>query len=97
MCRPAIGLRFLLHLQSGLFDPSVVPPPAALLSAETQETTRRLVGFRAGVYEELLFRLILLSAVVWVLRSLDFARGKRLHGGSGHQSVFLPCHYLGPM
>jgi len=34
----AIGLRFLLHLQSGLFDPSVVPPPAALLSAETQET-----------------------------------------------------------
>ncbi len=94
----AIGLRFLLHLQSGLFDPSVVPPPAALLSAETQETTRRLVGFLgAGVYEELLFRLILLSAVVWVLRSLDFAPAASVFTAALATSLFFAlAHYLGP-
>jgi hypothetical protein len=94
----AIGLRFLLHLQSGLFDPSAAPPPAALLAADAHETARRLVGFLgAGVYEELLFRLILLSSVVWVLRSLDMAPGASVFTAALSTSLFFAlAHYIGP-
>lgn len=93
----AFCLRFMLHLQSGLFDPSVAPP-AASLSPETQETARRLVGFfGAGVYEELLFRLILLSGCAWVLRSLEMRPAASVLTAALTTSMFFAlAHYLGP-
>lgn len=93
----ALCLRFVLHLQSGLFDPGVASP-AASLSAETQETARRLVGFLgAGVYEELLFRLILLSGVVWLLRSLEATPATSVLTAALATSLFFAlAHYIGP-
>lgn len=65
----AICLRMILHMQDVLsqsFSPEAV---AAAVSANISSTFGNLVMFLgAGIYEELLFRLIFLTAAIWVLR-----------------------------
>ena len=97
----ALLLRVILHLQSSFFDPTLLSPdmaaPAAL-SVEVKETFRRLVGFLgAGVYEELLFRLILLSSVAWFLRRLDATPTVSIVIAAITTSLFFAAaHYVGP-
>ncbi len=97
----AILLRVILHIQSSFFDPALFSPdmatPAAL-SVEAQETFRRLVGFLgAGVYEELLFRLILLSSVAWFLRRMDATPAVSITFAAIATSLFFAtAHYIGP-
>jgi len=51
----------------------------------------------AGVYEELLFRLIFLSAVIALLRWLHLSRRESVIVGIGLASVvFSAAHYIGP-
>ncbi len=74
----AVCLRLILQLQgvllqsiAGSWQPVL---PAAL---GTAQKVRGLIGFLgAGVYEELLFRLILLSLVGWVLSRIPGKRGQ---------------------
>lgn len=97
----ALLLRVILHIQSSFFDPALFSPdvvPPAALSVEAKETFRRLVGFLgAGVYEELLFRLILLSSVAWFLRQLDATRTVSIVIAAIATSLFFAAaHYVGP-
>ena len=92
----AFCLRLVLLLQSTFFDPGLSVPAA--LSAEAQDTARQLVGFLgAGVYEELLFRLIMLSTVVWLLRQFGAQATASLVAAALLTSVvFAAAHYVGP-
>ena len=97
----ALVLRVILHIQSSFFDPALFSPdtvtPAAL-SVDTKETLRRLIGFLgAGVYEELLFRLILLSSIAWFLRQMDATPAVSIAIAVIGTSLFFACaHYIGP-
>ena len=59
---------------------------------------RTAVGYLgAGIYEELLFRLIFLSLVIWALRGLKVQRGLGLAAAIIFTSlVFSAAHYVGP-
>jgi hypothetical protein len=96
----ALFLRVILQVQSSFFDPSLFSPDTttAAISVPTQETFRRLVGFLgAGVYEELLFRLILLSSVAWLLRRLDATHAVSIVIAAIATSLFFAtAHYVGP-
>ena len=97
----ALFLRVILHVQSSFFDPTLFSPeaaPHAAMSIEVKETFRRLVGFLgAGVYEELLFRLILFSSVAWFLRRLDATTAVSLVMAAITTSLFFAAaHYVGP-
>ncbi len=62
----AVCLRLILHVQGMLFAQWAGPVPLSLTA-----TTARAVGFLgAGIYEELLFRLLLLAPMAWGLRRL---------------------------
>ncbi|MHB8901234.1 MAG: CPBP family intramembrane glutamic endopeptidase, partial [Thermoguttaceae bacterium] len=96
----ALVLRVILHIQSSFFDPSLFVPEeatAASLSIGGEETFRRLVGFLgAGVYEELLFRLILLSSMAWFLRQMDATPSLSfVIAAVGTSLFFSVAHYLG--
>jgi hypothetical protein len=98
----ALVLRFVLHVQAILWG--VLARPAGhdaaqpALTLDISGTAGRLVGFLgAGVYEELLFRLILLSLAVWMFQRLG------LRGGLGvavpalaTSLAFATAHYVGP-
>lgn len=97
----ALCLRVILQIQSSFFDPSLFAPenvvPAAI-GVDVKDTFRRLVGFLgAGVYEELLFRLILLSSIAWVLRRLDATHTVSVVMAAVVTSLFFAAaHYIGP-
>jgi membrane protease YdiL (CAAX protease family) len=57
-----------------------------------------MIGFLgAGVYEELLFRLILLSAVVWAAKRWGMAAGTAaVVSVLATSLVFAAAHYVGP-
>ena len=57
-----------------------------------------MIGFLgAGVYEELLFRLILLSAVVWAVKRSGMAAGPAAAVSVAATSfLFAAAHYVGP-
>ncbi len=97
----ALLLRVILHIQSSLFDPALFSGERAVpaaLSVASQETVRRLVGFLgAGVYEELLFRLILFSSVAWFLRRLEATHAVSIMIAAIATSLFFAtAHYIGP-
>ncbi len=97
----ALVLRVILHVQSSFFDPALFAPDAvapAAISLDTQNTFPRLVGFLgAGVYEELLFRLILLSSIAWFLRQADATPAVSLAIAAITTSLFFAgAHYIGP-
>ncbi len=97
----AVGLRLILQLETvlwwGLGGPPALGREGAV-GSQGAGALAGLVGFLgAGVYEELLFRLILLSAARWALR----------HAGATAQVgtaaavlltslVFSAAHYVGP-
>ena len=98
----AFGLRLVLQLQGTLFEAVVGPlgpvdgPAAALgMSGAFRET----VGYLgAGVYEELLFRLMLLPAACWGLERFGLARGPSVLLAVLLTSLaFAAAHYIGPL
>ncbi|MHB0957654.1 MAG: CPBP family intramembrane glutamic endopeptidase [Pirellulaceae bacterium] len=61
----------LAHLQRALFPPVPLALPGTSLTAEAFATASRLIGYcGAGIYEELLFRLMLLPIVAALFRAL---------------------------
>lgn len=96
-CLRGISYAAAVVLQAGV-GPMFSAPKTAALAGETSASAARLIGFLgAGVYEELLFRLILLCAVAWAIRR---------SGASGPaatviavlftSAVFAAAHYVGP-
>lgn len=73
-------------------------PQTAALSPETSVSVARMIGFLgAGVYEELLFRLILLSAAIWVARRAGLSDAPALAAAVlATSAIFALAHYVGP-
>jgi membrane protease YdiL (CAAX protease family) len=69
----------------------------AALAAAPSASLARLIGFLgAGVYEELLFRLILLGAAAWILRrSGTTNRTATVAAVLATSVVFAAAHYVG--
>lgn len=65
----------------------------------TVDTLRRLVGFcGAGLYEEVLFRLLLMPALAWLLIRLGFSLSMAAAGGVLCSAVlFSAAHYVGAL
>lgn len=96
----AFGLRLILELQGAVFQVIVSPVgpsggPAA--SLDVSGTARHAVGFLgAGVYEELLFRLMLLPAVGWTLERFGVGRHASVFVAVVSTSfAFAAAHYVG--
>lgn len=98
----AVGLRLILQLQNGLVHPVLGAIPSggqvSMTVSEAPSALGGAIGFLgAGVYEELLFRLILLPPVIWgVCRS-----GAPWLAGVAVAVVvtslaFAAAHYVGP-
>ncbi len=73
--------------------------PLAVAVAGWNDVATRLVGYcGAGLYEEVLFRLLMLPAAAWVLRRLGRSRDAALAGAILLTStVFSAAHYVGPL
>jgi len=73
--------------------------PLAMPPAGWEHFAARLVGFcGAGLYEEVLFRLLMLPAVVWTLRRLGNSQAAALAGAVLLTStIFSLAHYVGPL
>lgn len=95
----------IAHLQEGLW-PEVRPVPDAFTTLDTSGgiavarpslLLQRLVGFcGAGLYEEVLFRLLMLPAVSWLLLRLGFSPAASAGGGVVLSAVlFSAAHYVG--
>lgn len=95
----AVGLRLLLQVEAVMLAGlGAVLAPAAAVGGGLRASLGNLVGFLgAGVYEELLFRLVLLSAAVWLLARWGFSatRGAVL-AALVTSFVFAAAHYVGP-
>ena len=98
----AVMLRIILQLQNSLLHTLAEPtgegsPPVGVLMS-VAGSWRELVGFLgAGVYEELLFRLILLSLLVWTARRLGAApRPATVAAVLITSLIFAAAHYVGP-
>jgi len=96
-----ICLRLLLQLQGTLFE-AVVAPNGPLegrgaVALDVSGTVRAAVGFLgAGVYEELLFRLMLLPAAGWTLRQVGIGRRPSTFLAVLLTSLmFAAAHYIG--
>ncbi len=89
----AVCLRLLFQLQGVLLD--AVAGPVDLGLGKTVGTAIGYLG--AGIYEELLFRLILLSLVAWGLKRAGVApRTSVLIAVLSTSLVFAAAHYVGP-
>ncbi len=89
----AVCLRLILHVQ-GMVSAQLVPPVPLSLAA----TAGRAVSFLgAGIYEELMFRLLLLAPMAWGLRRLGV---KPLLSSATAVVVtsllFSAAHHVGP-
>jgi membrane protease YdiL (CAAX protease family) len=93
----AIALRMILQLQKGLFG-LVSGPSTASLADKCKQVAGGLIGYLgAGIYEELLFRLILLTLVLWLLYRLGVSGRKSiLIGVIATSLLFAVAHYVGP-
>lgn len=89
----AICLRVILQLQSVMMH---IAPSGTILSASSQ-LSGLIMFLGAGIYEELLFRLILLTASVWLLRRFGLSRGMSIAVAVVATSLlFSAAHYFGP-
>ena len=97
----AVCLRVVLYVQGLLWhvlSHSLAPAGArTAASLDYSAATGRLIGYLgAGVYEELLFRLILLSLVVWAIQRLGCPRPWSVAAAVALTSLaFAIAHYLG--
>ncbi len=89
----AVGLRLILQMQGLLFAQLVRPVPLSITSA-----IARAVGFLgAGIYEELLFRLLLLAPMAWGLRRLGVKPALSFVVAAAVTSLlFSAAHHVGP-
>lgn len=73
--------------------------PLAMPQAGWEHFAARLVGYcGAGLYEEVLFRLLMLPAVAWTLRRLGNSQAAALAGAVLLTSaIFSLAHYVGPL
>ena len=92
----ALLLVALARLQERLW-PLDMGPDAALGAWDS--FAARLVGYcGAGLYEEVLFRLLMLPAVAWMLRRLGFSASGAVAGAIALTSgMFSLAHYVGPL
>jgi membrane protease YdiL (CAAX protease family) len=98
----ALALLVIARLQ-GAFLSMFLPaqsdwPVAASIISDTLGTAGRLVSFfGAGIYEEVLFRLMLLPLAAWVLRWAGCNSRQALVGAVVLTSLlFSAAHYIGP-
>jgi hypothetical protein len=96
-CLRGISYAAAFVLQA-LLGPMFSAGKTAALSATTSSSAARLIGFLgAGVYEELLFRLILLCAAAWAIRrSGATGRTATVTAVLATSAVFAAAHYVGP-
>jgi membrane protease YdiL (CAAX protease family) len=88
----AICLQIVLKFQGLLLLP--VAEPTKLTIAETMKTSVGFLG--AGIYEELLFRLMLLTAVVWIIRRWwTAAKASLVLAVLVSSLIFAAAHYVG--
>jgi membrane protease YdiL (CAAX protease family) len=89
----AVCLRLLLQLQGSLLQAVAGPMPLDL-GAKFRDG----IGFLgAGIYEELLFRLILLSLAIWAFRRTEAAAWVQTSAAIVVSSlIFAAAHYVGP-
>jgi len=98
----AFCLRVILELQGSLLQaiagPVGVWPQPAAMGGELASSMRSMVGFLgAGVYEELLFRLILLSVLAATARRMGAASQPAVVAAVLLTSLaFAGAHYVGP-
>ncbi len=99
----ALSLVVIARVQANVLSLVTNQTPAAVVHASlggaVESMFRRFVGFiGAGIYEELLFRLILLPVVTWILRLCGCAAGWSLAGGAVLTSlIFASAHHLGSL
>ncbi len=97
----ALCLRLVLQAQSTLFEALAGPlgpgESAPAMGMDVSRAVRGAVGFLgAGVYEELLFRLMLLPAAAWTLKRLGIPRRNSVILAVLLTSlVFAAAHYVG--
>ena len=91
-----VVLRLLLQLQ-GLLMQTVAGPIEMSFASSIQPFFAKLVLYLgAGIYEELLFRLILLSLLVWILKHFGMASTPRIVVAVVLTSVlFASAHHIG--
>ena len=89
----AVCLRLILHVQGMVF-----PQGAALLTASLGPMVGRAVSFLgAGIYEELLFRLMMLAPLTWGLQKLALKPGASCVAAVVITSLlFAGAHHVGP-
>ncbi|GAB6164656.1 CPBP family glutamic-type intramembrane protease [Thermostilla marina] len=96
----AICLRLLLSVQSVVFEAVTIalrPVPAALSDEARSMLTMAVAYVGAGVYEELVFRLILLNGLHLIARQAGLqARAALWLGAIGSSLIFSAAHYVGP-
>jgi membrane protease YdiL (CAAX protease family) len=85
----AIALQLLGSVMQG-----IVASPSLVIGVKIRDA---VAYFGAGIYEELLFRLILLSGLWWLLRYFWTASWKSLATAMLASSLlFALAHYIGP-
>jgi membrane protease YdiL (CAAX protease family) len=91
----AVCLRLILLLQGMMMDISGMPPAGPV--QHLVQFLRTRIGFLgAGIYEELLFRLILLGLAVWLLRWSKLAHWAQILLAVVITSLlFSAAHYVG--
>lgn len=91
----AVGLWGSCHVLFPLLEGAGVQVPAG---SECDPGVEQIIGFiGAGIYEETLFRLLLFSALAWLLRQAEFPRpGALALAGSLSALLFSLAHHIGP-
>ncbi|MBN2292024.1 MAG: CPBP family intramembrane metalloprotease [Pirellulales bacterium] len=93
----AVCLRMILHIQDVFSQTFSSQDMTAAISANISSTFGNLVMFLgAGIYEELLFRLILLSATIWAMHHFGMKQKASVFAAVVLTSMlFSAAHYIG--
>ncbi len=91
----ALGLWGISRLLAPLMHAMGLPLSVA---SEVDPALQQLVPYvGAGIYEETLFRLLLYSAIYWLLRKIDVVEGLACFlAAVGSATLFSAAHHLGP-
>lgn len=93
----ALLLVAIARVQGSLLGAADAPEWTAAVGEETGFFARLVLYIGAGIYEELLFRLILLSLLAWAVRACGASRGQSFAAAIVVTSVlFSLAHYVGP-